>query len=52
VIEVLSRRHAYWDPFAGDRTRAEESIGEEPAEDRECAEGAGGGFVFGGVTDA
>lgn len=35
-----------------DRAWAEESVCEELAEDCECAEGAGGGFVFGGVTDA
>ena len=33
----------------GDRTWAEESVGEELAEDCECAEGADEGFVFRGV---
>jgi hypothetical protein len=36
----------------GDRTRAEESVGEEFAEDCECSTGPNAGSVWGGVTGA
>ena len=46
---LTSRPHSSTFVPGGDRARPAESVSEELVEDCECPEGAGGGFVWGGL---